>query len=440
MKKLNLVVAISAALAATASVPTFADDSIQFHGFAMVAGDFQSEFDRPKNMALHVDPTGPNQDPRGMMGNLGNTYWHDYFAALSMTKRWDSPFAEGEWADFTAEISTYGDKTVDAEQMFVQYGGLSFLPENARVWAGRRYMGERIRTLAYNIREINVDSGIGYMSDNFDITIGYNQIDYADAKADENNLVLAMEGSRTVFDMVYRVGSAEFGATYMQILDDPCFEYYACKTENDGNAYSGFAKYKFGSFLGLVGNSNVMIQAGKGVIAQYLSTARITGLSEEDDKSARFSYYGMINQFDGITIEPALIYEYTDRADQRRITTLTNTQIRPNQVAVNGAEYHFGSAEEQSIFAGVSVHQALTNNISMQYEAIYANKTNRDGVEGADGNMYKLAMGPSLQLKSMPWVVPVTNLSVAYVGGDEEITDLPVDSEWRVGYRFEVFF
>lgn len=437
MKKLNLVVAISTALAATASLPAFADDSVQFHGFAMVAGDFQSELDREKNLALHVDPTGPNQDPRGMMGNLGNTYWHDYFAALSMSKRFDG-VKEGEWADFVSEIVTYGDKSVEAEQMYVQYGGLSFLPSNAKVWAGRKYQGERIRTLAYNIREINVDSGIGYNSDNLDVTIGYKQVDTADASP-TNNLATAMEGSRTVFDLVYKVGNAEFGATYMQVLDDPCYSYTNgapfCATEEKPNAYSGFAKYKFGSFLGLGGNSSVMVQGGKGVVAQYLSTSRITGLSEEDDKSARFSYYGMITQFEGITIEPALVYEYTDRAEQRRTTSLTNTQKD-----LGRATYYFGNAEEQGIFAGVSVHQAMTDNISMQYEAVYANKTNRDGVEGVDGRMYKLAFGPSLQLKSVPWAVPVTNLSVAYVGGDQEITDLPVDSEWRVGYRFEVFF
>lgn len=434
MKKLNLVVAISTALAATASLPTFADDTVQFHGYAMAAGDFQSELDRPKNLALHVDPTGPNQDPRGQMGNLGNTYWHDYFAALSMNKRWDG-MEEGEWSDFTAEISTYGDKTVDAEQLFVQYGGLSFLPQNARLWAGRKYQGERIRTLAYNIREINVDSGIGYNSDNFDLTIGYNQSDWSDPN-DNNNSLLAAEGSRTVFDFVYRIGEAEFGATYMQELDDPYVRLGLAAPgaeERESKAYSAFAKYKFNSFLGLVGNSSVMLQGGKGVVAQYLSTAKITGMSEEDDKSMRFSYYGMINQFEGFTIEPALVYEYTDRAEERRLTSINNT--------LGGLpDYQFGNAEEQSIFAGVSVHQALTNNISMQYEAVYADKKNRDGVEGVDGSMYKLAMGPSLQLKSVPWAVPVTNISVAYVGGDEEITDLPVDSEWRFGYRFEVFF
>ncbi|WP_165313660.1 carbohydrate porin [Vibrio ziniensis] len=424
MKKLNLVVAISAALTATASLPTIADDSVQFHGFAMAAGDFQSELDRPKNLALHTDITGPNQDPRGKMGDLGNTYWHDYFTALSLNKRFDG-VEEGEWADFTFELLGYGDKSVEASQMYVQYGGLDFLPENARVWAGRKYAGERIRNLAYNIREINVDSGIGYNSDNLDVTIGYNQIDWADLNDNQMGLIQAVEGSRVVFDFAYRFGNAEVGANYMQEKDDPIFQ-------QEREAYSAFAKYKFGSFLGLAGNSSAMIQGGKGLIAQYLSTARISGLSEEDDKSMRFSYYGMIHQFEGFTIEPSFVYEYTDRAEQRRATSVPNTQA--------GGTYEFGNAEEQGLFAALSVHQALTNNISMQYEAVYANKTNRDGVEGVDGSMYKLAMGPSLQLKSVPWAVPVTNISVAYVGGDEEITDLPVESEWRFGYRFEVFF
>ncbi|KYN80480.1 hypothetical protein ATY37_08140 [Vibrio cidicii] len=435
MKKLNLVVAISAALTATASLPTIADDSVQFHGFAMAAGDFQSELDRPKNLALHTDITGPNQDPRGKMGDLGNTYWHDYFTALSLNKRFDG-VQEGEWADFTFELLGYGDKSVEASQMYVQYGGLDFLPENARVWAGRKYAGERIRNLAYNIREINVDSGIGYNSDNLDVTIGYNQADWSDPNSNNNSL-LAAEGSRTVFDFAYRFGNAEIGANYMQELDDPYVRMGLAgpgAKERKSNAYSAFAKYKFASFLGLAGNSSVMLQGGKGLIAQYLSTARISALSEEDDKSMRLSYYGMIHQFEGFTIEPSLVYEYTDRAEQRRITAINDT--------LGGwrSDYTFGSAEEQGLFAAVSVHQALTNNLSMQYEVVYANKTNRDGVEGIDGSMYKLAMGPSLQLKSVPWAVPVTNISIAYVGGDEEITDLPVDSEWRLGYRFEVFF
>jgi hypothetical protein len=40
----------------------------------------------------------------------------------------------------------------------------------------------------------------------------------------------------------------------------------------------------------------------------------------------------------------------------------------------------------------------------------------------------------------LPWIAPITNFSVAYVGGDQEITDLDVDNEWRIGFRMEAFF
>ncbi|MFN1548283.1 carbohydrate porin [Vibrio natriegens] len=438
MKKLNLVVAISAALAATASVPTFADDSFTFHGYAMVASDFHAETGKAKNLAFHIDPTGPNQDPRGKMGDMANSYWHDMFTALAMNKRWEGVAEEGQWADLTFEIVGYGDKGVEAQQLYAQYGGLDFLPSDAVVWAGRKYTGERIRIFAYNIREINADAGFGYNSDNFDLTIGYNQ-DEPSGWSDE--FYKTAEPSRYLVDFAYRIGNAEFGATYVKELSDrftylddkgvPNLPHYGTKRD----AFSAFGKYKFGSYVGMDGSSTFIVQAGKGVIAPYLNTNRITVLSEEGDVSMRASYYGMINQFKGFTIEPALTYEYTDREDERGVTELMD--INPY---LPSKSYYYGGATEQKAFAGVNVYQPLTNHLSMQYEAIYAYMSNRNGVEGDTGNMYKIAVGPSIQLKTLPWIAPITNFSVAYVGGDQEITDLDVDNEWRIGFRMEAFF
>lgn len=425
MKKWKLAAAVSVALSAVTSISAVADDSVQFHGYAMAAGDFKSEINRPKSLAFHVDPTGPNQDPRGKMGDMGNTFWHDYFAAIAMNKRWEDVYKEGEWADFTAQIATYGDKTVEAHQLYVQYGGMDFLPQGARVWAGRKYGAERVRVFAYNIREVNVDSGVGYISDNFDLTIGYNQVDWSDAN-DNNNSILAAEGSRNVFDFVYRVGNYEFGATYLKELDDPI--------HNDKRqAISVFGKYKFNSFLGMDGHSSLVLQGAKGVVAQYMNNGRLSVLSEEDDKSARVTYYGTVNQFEGLIIEPAIMYEYTDRADERRLYSIDDTMV-------GGRTYDFGNATEQGIFFGVGVHQALSDNLAMKYEAVFNDTKNKDGLAGVDGNMYKIAVGPALQLKTLPWVAPVTNISLAYVGGDKELTRLDKSSEWRIGYRMEVFF
>ncbi|MDV5171616.1 carbohydrate porin [Photobacterium rosenbergii] len=436
MKQTSLVVAISAALMATASAPTFADDSFTFNGYAMVASDFQAETGKAKNLAFHIDPTGPNQDPRGKMGDMANSYWHDMFTAIAMNKRWNDVAEEGQWADLTFELVGYGDKSVEAQQLFARYGGLDFLPEDATVWAGRRYTGERIRIFAYNIRELNADAGFGYNSDNFDFTIGYNQDDMS-GWSGEDQLFKTAEPSRALGDFAYRIGQFELGATYVKELEDKTTELGVPQPHNGTkrDAISAFAKYKFGSYAGLDGNSTFIVQAGKGVIAPYLNTNRITVLSEEDDKSMRASYYGMINQFDGFTIEPALVYEYTDRAEDRKVT-----ELRDLNPMLPGKTFEYGSETEQKVFAGVNVYQPVTNHISMQYEAIYAHMTNRNGVDGADGGMYKIAAGPSIQLKTLPWVAPITNFSVAYAGGDQVITDLDVDNEWRVGFRMEAFF
>lgn len=66
------------------------------------------------------------------------------------------------------------------------------------------------------------------------------------------------------------------------------------------------------------GQSTVKLQYGKGVIAPYLNTGRITVLSEEGDSSMRFSTDGNLTLFDDFAVSPAFIYEYTKR--EKRLT------------------------------------------------------------------------------------------------------------------------
>lgn len=101
------------------------DGSFKLNGYGMVAGDFQSELNRPKNMSLHTDPTGPNQDPRGKMGDLGNSFWHDYWTSMAITKKWQGLVSPEQWADYTYEMVGYGDKTVETAQNYGRFGGLS---------------------------------------------------------------------------------------------------------------------------------------------------------------------------------------------------------------------------------------------------------------------------------------------------------------------------
>lgn len=62
------------------------DGSFQLNGYGMVAGDFQSELNRPKTCRCIPIPPDLIQDPRGKMGDLGNSFWHDYWTSLAITK------------------------------------------------------------------------------------------------------------------------------------------------------------------------------------------------------------------------------------------------------------------------------------------------------------------------------------------------------------------
>ncbi|QOL15563.1 carbohydrate porin [Dickeya dianthicola] len=421
--KLALLICICLASASSVNAANISDDgNLQLHGYGMVGGDFQGELGRPKNMSLHMDPTGPNQDPRGKMGDLGNSYWHDYFTALAVTKKWQDVGAPGQWADYTYQVVGYGDKSIETAQNYGRFGGLSFLPAGSNVWGGRRYLDERVTVFAYNTKEVHIDSGVGYSSKDLDLTIGTAQVDWSGSLSRQ-----AIEGSRRIFDIAYRIGPSEWGITYVKELDNPLGP-----DTNQAISFSG--KYMLPSFLGLAhGNTIFKAQYGRGVIAQYLNTSRISVLSEEGDSSMRFTMDGSIDGVEGFTIKPALIYEYTNRDDTVPRTTFVGDEG-------HGGIGNYGSSDETGIFAGINVQQKLHQNWSMLYEAVVNNTHNKNGVEGATGVAYKLAVGPALQLEVQPYVAPIASVTVAYVGGDRDITNLTKDSEWRLGYRLEVFF
>ncbi len=66
------------------------------------------------------------------MGDLGNSFWHDYWTSLAITKKWQGLASPEQWADYAYEMVGYGDKTVETAQNYGRFGGLSFLPEGAK--------------------------------------------------------------------------------------------------------------------------------------------------------------------------------------------------------------------------------------------------------------------------------------------------------------------
>ncbi|MFX3311645.1 hypothetical protein V6098_27450, partial [Klebsiella pneumoniae] len=78
--------------------------------------------------------------------------------------------------------------------------------------------------------------------------------------------------------MAYRIDQTELGMTYVKEIDDPL-------GTGKQKAISFSAKYSMPSFWGVAkGQSTVKLQYGKGVIAPYLNTSRITVLREGANK------------------------------------------------------------------------------------------------------------------------------------------------------------
>ena len=100
----------------------------------------------------------------------------------------------------------------------------------------------------------------------------------------------------------------------------------------------------------------------------------------------------------------------------------------------------YGSANETGIFTGVNVKQNIHHqNLSMLYEVMVNNTINKMASKVPAASATKLPPARP-QLDVLPYVAPILSLTVTYAGGDKEVTLLPEDSEWRVGYRMEVWF
>lgn len=390
----NLKLGLLAILTCMSTSAFAADDSLQIHGYVMNGSDFSNESGR-STVALHRDPNG---DPRGKLGDFGNVYWHDYFTSLNVNKKWTAK--DGSWADYTYELITYGNKTVEAGQSYARFGGLSFLPKDANVWAGRRNLSIRDGVFAYNLKDVGLDAAIGYDGKNLDVTLGYVQADWGHAVK-----------SRDVVDASYTIGKAEVGVTYVQELEEEATPVFPGDTKSSMSAYGA---YNMDKFLGVMpGNTRIMAQVGKGVIAQYLNTSRLDN-SADEDTSMRVTLNGRYDGIKDVSIKPSVILESTNRDAA-------------------------GTEVETSLFAGANISQKINDKIVMHYEANLNNTTNKNGGTD-DGTAYKIAVGPSLQIESLEWVRPMITVNVALVGGDKAITGLSKDSEVRFGYQMEAWF
>jgi len=235
-----------------------------------------------------------------------------------------------------------------------------------------------------------------------------------------------LANSKNILDTTYRLGKAEVGATYVKEHDDEVISDINGTIRKPQEAVSFYGAYNMDKFLGVMpGNTMIMAQYGKGIIAQYLNAGRID-FSQEDDASMRLTVSGRYDGIKDISIKPTVLVEQTNRDGARN---LDDTFI-----------FGQGAADETAVFAGVNVTQKINNNVAMHYEINVNETKNKNGQETADGNAYKIAAGPSFQLETFEWVRPMISLTASYIGGDKEITGLREDSEVRFGYQMEAWF
>lgn len=147
----------------------------------------------------------------------------------------------------------------------------------------------------------------------------------------------------------------------------------------------------------------------------------------------RFSTDGNLTLFDDFAVSPAFIYEYT-----KREKLLTEPPLYLIQVIQGDMTY--GSANETGIFTGVNVKQNIHHqNLSMLYEVMVNNTINKmaSKVPAASATNCRRP-GPATGCFT---VCRADSQFDGYLRRrDKEVTLLPEDSEWRVGYRMEVWF
>lgn len=406
------------------STAVFADDSFTFSGYMRAGQGFTTDL---KN-ADSVKERGMEN----LLGRFGNEFDEQILATMS--KKWTGP--NGEWAKYSLELQSFDSEKLHWNTNMVEFGGLSFLPKDAKIWMGQQSPFKEVDILDYFTGQEDAGygksewwnnekaTGIGYESKSLKISL-LTRTDDGTSTYDLGDGYTYSKGKRTLntIDATYKVGDAGFGngkyearvtlskesEDELGTTDNP---YWNLDSDNKlDSSISGSLTYNSGKFLELLpGMTTYRLQVGKNVTSSSLNKNQIDNV---DGSAARFTIDGRLYKFPKWQINPVFIVETTD----------------------------YDSASKEGVVLGaVRAQNVLTNNISMVYEVVANNFTNKGGVKDKDGSSYKIAAGPTIQLFSNEWVRPVMRLTAAVVGGDQKITGLTKDSEVRLGYQFETWF
>lgn len=412
------------------STSVFADDSFTWSGYMRGGQGYTTDMkdaDAVKERGME-----------NLLGRFGNEF--DEQVLSTMTKKWTGP--NGEYAKYSLELQVFDGDELHWNTNMVEFGGLSFLPEGSKMWAGQKSPFKEVDIFDYFTEQQDAGygkpewwnntqgSGIGYQGKQLDVSL-LTKTDDGTTQYDLGSGTIATKGKSTLntLDIGYKIGDAGFGngkvETRLTVSKESEDEvgtttgYYGIDNDNTmDSSVSGMITYNSGKFLGaLPGSTSYKLQIGKNVTSSSLNKNLIDNV---DGKAARLIIDGRLYKFPKWQINPVFIAEMTDYGN-----------------AVYGTN---GAETEKVIVAGVRAQNPLNNNISMVYEVVANSFTNKEGYEGIDGTSYKISAGPTIQLFANEWVRPVMRFTAAVVGGDKEITELDKDNEIRLGYEFETWF
>lgn len=386
-KKLGLI-----ALAICISSASYSDDSFAWHGYMRASNGFDSDLAN-----LSADDEAIHS-----LGRYGLEY--NDFISTTFSKRWNGD--NGTWAQYNFGITVVDSLTPSLSNgsNYVSMVGFDFLPKDSSIWVGKRKIDGGVDVLDYLYRNFN-GRGFGYTSKNLDLNF-FKEYHFPTTSEYDDGVTV---------DAVYRLGNATVEATATKITANTTT---TDKSDKDETSLSILASYKQNKFMALMpGSTTYRLQFGKGVTADKLNYSNVT---DKDDTGYRFTIDGS--------------------------HTGTNWNIN-SIVLAEGSHVDSLDKETSTVTLLVRGTNKVTSNLSMIYEASVVskenNKLNDDAsifTETADGIAYKITVGPTLQLSTVPYTKPVIRFTAAVVGGDKEVTGLDKDNELRFGAQFETAF
>ena len=388
MKKINNLKLALTALFVCATTTALADDSLTWTGYMRAGTGINSD----------GGVEGTNENYLGRLGNEYNT-WVDsklskkftgtngsYAEILLDAYGWvEDSETSGPWASGSSYTTTSDNGSFYIGETSVKFGGLDFLPKDATLKVGYMGLTEDIHVLDYKFKNVG-GTGAVYNSNTS------NKLQLA-AFVNEDRGTQAVDGE-------YSIGNIDTKLTVSQ------------KLTNSDSSISAMVAYNQKKMLGILpGSTKYIAQYGIGVTAGNVSKNYV---DNKDGSGYRFIVDGH-SSIGKLALNPVLWVEGTNFGDD----SLKNYS---------------------SITAGGRISQGITNNLEFMCEAFVNNVENKSGTDTNDGNQYKIAAGPAIQLDLGEWVRPVARFTVTYIGGDKVITGLTKDSEFRLGTQFEAWF